>query len=83
MTSYSDLVVARGITATTPRAEVEMRIQQVMSDPALTLPAKGLFVLLAEQGGTPVDPFDDAYEKAEVIYAAIAVLIQAGLALRV
>lgn len=83
MDTYSDLIVACGVSAKTPPAEIDARAQQVMQDPSLSLRAKGLFTLLLELAGEPHNPFAELYEPAEVIHGAVEELVQAGLVTRV
>jgi hypothetical protein len=57
--------------------------EPVLSDPNLSLMAKGLFARLLAEPGTPVNPYDDAYETEDDIANAIEELIDANLIMRV
>jgi len=67
----------------TPAHEREAQIQTVFEDQSLSLMARGLYVLLAEQPGAAIDPFEDLMDKAESMHGAIEELIAAGLVCRV
>lgn len=83
MNTYSDLIVARGMTATSNPIEIDARAQEVMEDSSLSFRARALFILLCELRGEPHNPFAEVYEPAEVIHGAVEELVQAGLAARV
>lgn len=57
--------------------------QTVLSDPNLSLMAKGLFSRLLAEPGVPVNPYEDAYEAEDDIAAAVEELIEADLIMRV
>lgn len=83
MNTYSDLIVARGMTATSNPIEINARAQEVMEDSSLSLRARALFILLCELRGEPHNPFAEPYEPAEVIHGAVEELVTAGLVIRV
>lgn len=78
-----DWIAVTGLRRFDPAATHTALPQSVMSDPGLSLEAKGLYALLASFQGQPVDPFIDAIEDNEVVAGAIEELISAGLAVRV
>ncbi|MCK3769393.1 hypothetical protein MZK47_06910 [Microbacterium aerolatum] len=55
----------------------------VLNDPALSPAAKGLYALVLSKQGQPLNPYDDAFEDAADIHAAIDELVAAGLVMRV
>lgn len=83
MNTYSDLIVACGVTARSDPLEIDARAQEVMENSSLSLHARALFILLCELRGTPHNPFVSLYEQAEVIYSAVEELVSANLAVRV
>lgn len=83
MNTYSDLIVARGVTARSHPIEIDARAQEIMEDSSLSLRARALFILLCELRGEPHNPFAELYEPAEVIQGAVEELVAAGLVIRV
>lgn len=56
---------------------------EVLSDPRLSLVAKGLYALALSEQGKPINPYEDAVEANKDIHAAIEELVTARLILRV
>ena len=56
---------------------------EAMSDPRLSLIAKGLYALLLTYQGQPIDPYEDAVEDLTEIRTAVDELIEKGYAVRV
>ena len=83
MSQHSDFITATRLSAVTPANVREAQIQTVFEDQSLSLKARGLYVLLAEQPGAAIDLFDDLMDKAESMHGAIEELIAAGLVRRV
>lgn len=55
----------------------------VLSDPGLSLMAKGVYALVLTGQGQPINPFEDPIESIEDIRAAIDELLTSGLVVRV
>jgi hypothetical protein len=83
MTSPTDWIAPTGVRAVEPNASDTAIPDAKMSDPRLSLTAKGLYALLLTCQGQPVNPFEDAIEDEAEIRAAIAELIANGYAVRV
>ncbi|MFD6699412.1 MULTISPECIES: hypothetical protein [unclassified Microbacterium] len=83
MTTNSDWIAATGLWPVHEDLTDAVIPDHVLSDPSLSLIAKGLLALLVAEQGKPVNPFDDAYEEEADLRAAVDELIAAGLAIRV
>lgn len=83
MNTYSDTIVARGVTGRSSEIEIGAMAQETMENTSLSLRARALFVLLCELRGEPYNPFTELHEPAEVIHDAVEELVAAGLIIRV
>lgn len=81
--SNSDWITATGVQPSRDDGGTGVLLDRVLADPDLSLMAKGLFALLLEAHGAPVNPYEDAYEDPHDIAGAIDELINRGLAVRV
>lgn len=54
----------------------------VLSDPELSLMAKGIYALALSHQSQPINPYDETVESTEVIGVAIEQLVEAGLVKR-
>jgi hypothetical protein len=79
----SDWIAPTGVRAVEVDATDTAIPASAMSDPRLSLAAKGLYALLLTYQGQPIDPYDDAIEDEADIRAAIEELIESGYAVRV
>ncbi|MFZ4893319.1 hypothetical protein ACL9RL_02595 [Plantibacter sp. Mn2098] len=79
----SDWIAPTGVRAVEVDATDTAITDSAMSDPRLSLAAKGLYALLLTYQGQPIDPYDDALEDEWEIRAAIDELIECGYAVRV
>jgi|GEM_PF-5592534 len=83
MSPTSDWIAPTGVRAGEVDALDTAIPDSAMSDPRLSLAAKGLYALLLTYQGQPIDPFEDAIEDEADIRAAIDALIASGYAVRV
>ena len=81
--SLTDWIAPTGLRRVIPDAETTDIPDDAMSDPRLSLIAKGLYALLLTYQGQPIDPYEDAFEDAAEIRAAVDELIENGYATRV
>lgn len=79
----SDWIAPTGVRAVEVDAIDTAIPDAAMSDPRLSLAAKGLYALLLTYQGQPIDPYDDAIEDDADIRAAIEELVECGYAVRV
>jgi len=79
----SDWIAPTGVRAVEADAIDTAIPDSAMSDPRLSLAAKGLYALLLTYQGQPLDPYEDAIEDEADIQAAIDELIVNGYAVRV
>lgn len=79
----SDWITATGLRAVEADPETIAISDTVLGDPSLSLIAKGLYALLLNYPGQPIDPYEDAIEDPAEISAGIEELIVAGHAVRV
>lgn len=82
-TPASDWIAPTGVRAVEADAIDTAIPDSAMSDPQLSLAAKGLYALLLTYQRQPIDPYDDAFEDEADIRAAINELIASGYAVRV
>lgn len=82
-TPASDWIAPTGVRAVEADAIDTAIPDSAMSDPRLSLAAKGLYALLLTYQGQPIDPYEDAIEDEADIQAAIDELIECGYAARV
>ncbi|WP_217132533.1 hypothetical protein [Leucobacter chinensis] len=83
MEMYSDAITTVGLGRDSSGAEKDATIQAVMDRRGLSLIAKGLFTLVAEQAGEAVNPFEDLLQPAEVVHRALEELIALNLVARI
>ena len=81
--SFTDWIAPTGLRRVIQDAVATDIPDDAMSDPRLSLIAKGLYALLLTHQGQPIDPYEDAVEDAVEIRAAIDELIENGYATRV
>ncbi|MBF0671783.1 MAG: hypothetical protein IR160_04270 [Salinibacterium sp.] len=79
----SDWIAPTGVRAVEVDALDTAIPDSALSDPRLSLAAKGLYALLLAYQSQPIDPYDDAIEDEADIRAAIEELIESGYAVRV
>ena len=81
------LPISDWIAATGPRRVIEnpedtAMPASVLTDPRLSLMAKGLYAVVLAEQGRPINPYEGAFEAVEDIRAAIDELVSAGLVIR-
>ena len=81
--SFTDWIAPTGLRRVIQDAVATDIPDDAMSDPHLSLIAKGLYALLLTHQGQPIDPYEDAVEDAAEIRAAVGELIANGYAARV
>ena len=79
----SDWIARTGVRAVEPSLADTAIPGSAMSDPQLSLTARGLYALLLTYQGQPIDPYKDAIEDEAEIRAAIDELVSHGYAVRV
>ena len=82
MSEQEDWIAATGLRAFNADAQDTAIPTAVLSDPELSLIAKGLYALTLSYQGQPVNPYADSFEDVEEIHAAIDELVEAGLVKR-
>ena len=78
----TDWIAPAGIRAVEPGPEFTAIPDAALSDPRLSLTAKGIYGLLLSYQGNPMDPYLDAFEDPEEIRRAVQELIAADLIVR-
>ena len=81
--SFTDWIAPTGLRRVIQDAVATDIPDDAMSDPRLSLIAKGLYALLLTHQEQPIDPYEDAFEDAAEIRAAVDELIENGYATRV
>ena len=83
MSEPADWIAPTGVRAIDPDVRTTGIPDAVLNDDSLSLTARGLYALVLEYQGEPVDPYEDAVQSYPEIASAIEELIERSLVLRV